>query len=251
MTDDPRGDDHTVPDHKVHGRRRGRRLRPGRAALLDDLLPALRIALPPEGERLDPAALFDPPRSRLWLGIGFGAGEHLAWQAAHNPEVGLLGSEVYINGVASLLRHVREEGLDNVRLHDDDARALIAALPDASVERVFLLFPDPWPKARHAPRRFVGPRNLAALARIMVDGGELRIASDDVTYQRWTLQQMPRCPDFVWQVAGPADWRERTDDWPPTRYEAKALRQGRRPIYLRYRRRPREEAGGGAEKPLK
>lgn len=231
MTDDPRGD-----DHKVHGRRRGRRLRPGRAALLDDLLPRLRIALPPKGERLDPAALFDPPRERLWLEIGFGAGEHLAWQAAHNPDVGLVGSEVFVNGVASLLRHIREEGLDNVRIHDDDARALIAALPDGCVERVFLLFPDPWPKARHAPRRFVGRHNLAELARVMADGGELRIASDDVTYQRWALRQMQLCPDFAWQVAGPADWRARTDDWPPTRYEQKALAAGRRPIYLRYRR---------------
>ncbi len=236
MTGDPHGD-----DHKVHGRRRGRRLRPGRAALLDDLLPDLRIALPPEGEKLDPAALFDPPRARLWLEIGFGAGEHLAWQAAHHPDVGIIGSEVFVNGVASLLRHVRDDGLANVRIHDDDARALVAALPDASVERVFLLFPDPWPKLRHAGRRFVGPRNLAALARIVADGGELRIASDDVTYQRWALQQMRLCPDFVWQVTGPTDWRERTDDWPPTRYEQKALAAGRTPIYLRYRRRLRSE----------
>lgn len=234
MTDSPRGD-----EHKVHGRRRGRRLRPGRAALLEELLPALRIALPPEGVRLDPAALFVPPRARLWLEIGFGAGEHLAWQAAHNPDVGVIGSEVFVNGVASLLRHVGEEGLGNVRIHDDDARALIAALPDASIERVFLLFPDPWPKLRHAPRRFVGPRNLAALSRVMADGGELRIASDDVTYQRWALRQMQLCPDFEWQVRGPADWRARTADWPPTRYEQKAHRQGRQCLYLRYRRVPR------------
>jgi tRNA (guanine-N7-)-methyltransferase len=237
MTGDPHGD-----EHKVHGRRRGRRLRPGRAALLETLLPDLRIDLPAEGGWLDPAALFDPPRGRLWLEIGFGAGEHLAWQAAHNPDVGLIGSEVFVNGVASLLRHMREEGLDNVRIHDDDARALIAALPDASVDRTFLLFPDPWPKARHAPRRFVGPRNLAELARVMADGAELRIASDDVTYQRWALRQMQACPVFAWQVSGPRDWRERTDDWPPTRYEQKAVAAGRRPIYLRYRRRPRAEA---------
>ncbi len=234
MTDGPRGD-----DHKVHGRRRGRRLRPGRAALLDGLLPKLRIALPPDGGKIDPARLFDPPKPRLWLEIGFGAGEHLAWQASHNPDVGLIGSEVFINGVASLLRHIQGDGLDTVRIHDDDARALIAALPDASIERVFLLFPDPWPKARHAPRRFVGPRNLAELARVMIDGGELRIASDDPTYQRWALRQMQLCADFAWQVTGPADWRERTADWPPTRYEQKAARQGRRSIYLRYRRVPR------------
>lgn len=226
------------PKRRVYGRRKGRPLRPGRQALLDDLLPRVRVPVR-EGARIDPARLFEPAPSRVWLEIGFGAGEHLARQAAANPEVGFLGSEFFLNGVASLLRHIAEDGLENIRVWDEDARDLIDALPDAAIERVFLLFPDPWPKARHEDRRFVSQPNLDALARILTDGGELRIASDHPVYQAWTLEQLGERPDFEEMRRHAGAWPDRPADWPETRYEAKAIRQGRQCLYLAYRRRPR------------
>ena len=227
------------PPFTVHGRRRGRRLRPGRQRLLETLLPRLAIDLPPPGGRLDPVRLFARPPSDVWLEIGFGAGEHLAWQAQRNPEVGFVGCEVFVNGVAGLLGQVARLGLDNVRVFPDDARGLIEALPDACLGRVFLLFPDPWPKARHGERRFIGRDNLGRLARVLKDGAELRVATDDPGTMRWTLEHALRHPDFRWPARRPADWRDRPPDWPPTRYEEKALAAGRRPIYLRFERRPR------------
>lgn len=227
---------------RLHGRRRGRRLRPGRQALLEELLPRLRIALPPPGQCLDPAGLFGSAPARLWLEIGFGGGEHLAEQAAAHPEIGFLGCEIFLNGVASLLAHLERRQLANVRILPDDARPLLDALPDRSIGRVFLLFPDPWPKARHAGRRFVSQQNLDRLARVMEDGAELRIASDDPGHVGWTLEQLLRRSDFRWTARCPADWRERPADWPPTRYEAKARAVGRRPVFLRFLRAPRTES---------
>ncbi|HEX6103369.1 MAG TPA: tRNA (guanine(46)-N(7))-methyltransferase TrmB [Alphaproteobacteria bacterium] len=221
---------------QLYGRRRGRRLRAGQQALLSELLPKLRIELPPPGGHLDPTALF-PDAREVWLEIGFGGGEHLAWQAARHPKIGFIGAEFFLNGVAGLLGHLARGGIGNVRIHPDDARPLLKALPDRSIGRAFLLFPDPWPKARHARRRFVGPENLAELARILKAGAELRIASDDPGYVAWALEHLTRSPDFQWLARGPLDWRVRPDDWPPTRYEEKASKAGRRPAYLRFRRR--------------
>ncbi len=222
---------------RVYGRRRGRRLRANREALLAELLPAL--AVPLDRGTLDPHGLFVPRRERVWLEIGFGAGEHLAWQAEHRPEIGFVGCEIYVNGVASLLRHVKERRLENIRIFPDDARALLDALPDACLDKVFLLHPDPWPKTRHAPRRFVNPANLDALARIMVDGAELRIATDHPPYKEWTLWQMSRRFDFEWLARRPPDWRDPGADWPVTRYGEKAQEEGISCLYLRYRRRAR------------
>ncbi len=223
---------------RVYGRRQGRKLRPGRVALLDSALPKFAIPVV-RGETLDPASLFVPRRAELWLEIGFGAGEHTAWQAGQNTDVGILAAEIFVNGVASLMRHIAERKLDNIRNHADDVRPLLAALPDACLDRVFVLHPDPWPKARHAERRFVNPANLDTLARLMADGAELRIASDHPVYQAWALEQMGRRRDFEWLARSIADWRDRPADWPQTRYEEKALSEGRRSLYLRYRRRPR------------
>ena len=153
--------------------------------------------------------------------------------------MGLLAAEIFVNGVASLLRHVAERNLENIRIHPEDARPLLAALPDACLDRVFLLHPDPWPKARHAERRFVGPGNLDALARVMAAGAELRIASDHPSYKVWALEQMRNRPDFEWLARRADDWRVRPKDWPETRYENKAKGEGRASLYLRYRRRPR------------
>src|SRR3546814_141491 len=140
------------PKRTHYGRRQGRKLRPGRVALLDTLLPTLAVPLPDDPGRLDWRALFPRPVERLWLEIGFGAGEHLSWQAAHRRDVGLIGCEPFVNGITTLLRDIKEQGLDNVRVHAEDAREVIDALPEASVDRCFVLFPDPWPKKRHHKR---------------------------------------------------------------------------------------------------
>ena len=185
---------------------------------------------------LDPALLFEPGPRAVWLEIGFGGGEHLATLAALHPDVGFLGVEPFINGVAKLLRAVETQSLANVRVLRDDARLLLKALPDASVERAFVLFPDPWPKLRHQKRRIVNPETVADLARVVRPGGELRLATDDPGYARWMLAVMLGERRFAWQAERAADWQERPGDWPGTRYEAKALAAGRRPTYLRFAR---------------
>ena len=217
----------------IYGRRKGHRLRPGRRRLLEELLPRLLISLPERG-RIDPAALFAEPRAELWLEIGFGGGEHLVAQAAARPEVGLIGCEPYVSGVARALSLIQERGLGNVRLFMDDARLLMTALPAACLTRIFVLFPDPWPKARHHKRRIVNPGTAAEFARLLRTGGELRLASDDMSYARAMLLALRARPELAWQARGPADWRCRPADWPPTRYEDKALAAGRASVYLRF-----------------
>jgi tRNA (guanine-N7-)-methyltransferase len=197
----------------------------------------LRIDLPEQGH-LDPQRLFPVPPAELWLEIGFGAGEHLAEQATAHPDIGFLGAEVFENGVVKLLAEVRRRDLANVRILVDDARLLLAALPDACLGRVFILFPDPWPKQRHHKRRMVSPAALDQLARTMKAGAELRLATDDADYLRAMLELVPAHPGFVWQARRPADWLRRPPDWPATRYEAKALAAGRIPHFLRFTRRP-------------
>lgn len=227
--------EHPAARFHFHGRRKGRKLRAGQQRLIDELLPRLAVELPESGE-LALAPLFSAARE-IWVEIGFGAGEHLAWQAERNPDVGILGSEVFHNGVARLLAHAAERGLENIRIYPEDARALLELLPSASISRAFLLFPDPWPKLRHAKRRFVGRSNLDRLARVMRPGAELRMATDDPGQLRWMLEQTLAHPAFEWLAAGPADWRTRPADWPATRYEEKALAEGLRAAYLRFRRR--------------
>lgn len=235
----PVGAGGSVPGRRnFHGRRQGRKLRAGRAALIETLLPRIAIALPGAGGAIDPASLFPRPARALWVEIGFGAGEHLAWQAAHHPDIGIIGCEPYINGMSTLLAAVAAESLDMIRLWADDARPLLDRLPDGAVGRAFLLFADPWPKLRHHGRRFIQDETVADLARLLEDGGELRIATDDAPLLDWSLSHVRRNPAFAWAAAGPADWRERPADWPPTRYEQKALHG--RPYYLRFERKPRD-----------
>ncbi len=223
-----------------YGRRQGRRLRPRLRALLDQTLPKIAFPLPQDGGKLDTTNLFDGPRAGFALEIGFGGGEHLAWQAERHPGIGFLGAEFFVNGVAGLLRRIEDRSLDNVRIYHGDARDLIDALPERSLDLAYILFPDPWPKARHHKRRIVQDQTLTRLAAVMKDGAELRLATDDMDYLRWMLERLLRSQDFEWLARGPRDWRERPEDWPPTRYEGKAVGQGRRPVYLRFRRRPRE-----------
>lgn len=226
----------------THGRRRGRPLRRGLKLLFETTLPRLKLVLPPAGERLDPTQMFEQPLDGLWLEIGFGAGEHLAWQAGCNPRIGLLGAEVFVNGVASLLREAQGADLDNLRIHLGDARDLLLALPDGAISRAFVLFPDPWPKQRHHKRRLLQGETLDQLARVLADGAELRVATDHLDYLDWILARLTTHWAFLWSARVPADWRSRPPDWPATRYEGKALEQGRRPVFLRFIRQPR--AGG-------
>jgi tRNA (guanine-N7-)-methyltransferase len=228
------------PRREFYGRRSGKTLRPNQKRLMAELLP--RVVLRdvdaeanPE-RRLLPVAALSPAGKPVWLEIGFGAGEHLAAQAAAHPEVDVIGAEAFVNGVASLLGHLEARGLGNVRVHFGDARDLLEVLPPASVARVFLLYPDPWPKPRHHRRRFVSPENLAALARVMAPGSELRIASDIPDYVAHALAALAEARAFEPLVAGPPDWLAPWPGWPGTRYEAKALREGRVPHYLTFRR---------------
>ena len=202
------------------------------------MLPRLAVALPVVPP-LDLGALFGGARPRYWLEIGFGGGEHLAWQAERHPDVGLIGCEPFVNGTATALAHVEAAGLANVRIWPEPAAPLLDALPAAAFERVFVLFPDPWPKLRHHKRRVVQRATLDRLARLMIDGGELRLATDDPDYRRWMLAELVGHGAFVWLARRPADWRARPPDWPPTRYERKAIAAGRTPVYLRFARRPR------------
>ncbi|MFW6076967.1 MAG: tRNA (guanosine(46)-N7)-methyltransferase TrmB [Hyphomicrobiales bacterium] len=173
----------------------------------------------------------------VWLEIGFGGGEHLAWQAAAHPTIGFIGCEAYVNGIAKLLSEVEERKLDNVRVHDGDARELVADLGDATIGRIFLLFPDPWPKRRHHKRRIVTADMLGAFHRILKPGGILRFASDSRDYVAWTLIHVRAHGGFEWLAWTPRDWRERPADWPQTRYEAKARAEGRKPAFLTFKRR--------------
>ena len=223
-------------ERTLYGRRRGKKLRAGQEALLGTLLPKLLITVPSEPQKLDLASLFGAARKEIWLEVGFGAGEHLVWQAEHHPDVGLIGAEPFINGVAKCLAHIERTGVGNVRLFTDDARLLMAALPDQSLSRAFILFPDPWPKTRHHKRRFVQRANLDTLARLMKPGAELRLATDDPSYLPWMVEHACTHPAFDWFAARPLDWRGRPDDWPPTRYEQKML-AGHKPAFLRFRRR--------------
>jgi tRNA (guanine-N7-)-methyltransferase len=229
----------------VFGRRRGHKLRPKRQALMRDLLPEIEIDLGQSGDIIDPASFFAAGTNQVWLEIGFGAGEHLAWQAARRPDVGFIGCEPYLNGVSALLSRIAAENLTNVRIFPDDARHLLARLATGRISRLALLFPDPWPKRRHHKRRIVHPEIIARFADIMADDGEFRFATDHGEFAAWTLGHMYAEARFYWSAESPRDWRQRPEDWPETRYEQKAREAGRTPIFLRYMRLPR--AAGGAE----
>ena len=203
--------------------------------MLDELLPGLKLDLgtaPPAPL----TSLFIPGVSEVWLEIGFGAGEHLVWQGQANPDIGIIGCEPFINGVARLLSEVDERELKNIRIWDDDARDVLDWLEDGSIDRVFVLYPDPWPKARHHKRRLISHAMLEILGRVMSHGAQLRIGSDIPDYVRATLEAVFATGHFEWLAEGPADWRSRPGDWPQTRYEKKAIREGRKGHSLIFRR---------------
>jgi tRNA (guanine-N7-)-methyltransferase len=219
------------PHLRSFGRLKSRPIKPRQAALMETLLPRLRV---PDGP-LDPAALM-PGAAEAWLEIGFGGGEHMATQAERHRDVLVLGAEPFQNGVASAVRHIEERGLTNVRVHDGDVRDLIARLPDASLARVFILFPDPWPKARHHKRRLVQAETVAELARVLRPGGRLRFASDWADYVDWALARITANPAFRWTAEAAADWRLPPADHVTTRYEEKRLGDCA-PVFLNFVRR--------------
>lgn len=205
-----------------------------------DWLPRISFTLPPPGQPLDPASLFAAPQREYWVEVGFGDGGHMFALAERNPEIGFIGVEPYEHGVAKLVSRIADRvsqgGADNIRILIDDARLLLKALPERSVQRGFVLFPDPWPKKRHQWRRIVNAETLADWARLMPPGGELRLATDVPDYQRWMLRHILAEPRFSWTAERRADWLQRPEDWPASKYEQKAIAAGRTPHYYRLRR---------------
>jgi len=241
---------------QLYGRRKGPKLSAHQSGLLETLLPQLALNIE---AGCDPRSYFDSVDD-VWLEVGFGGGEHLHWQAEHNPNIGLIGAEPFVNGVAKLLSRISlsptggegrgegvlksahpphpnplpQKGRGNIRVYMGDARDIIDALPDTSIGRVFILFPDPWPKTRHHKRRFIQMDMLDQLARVMKRGSELRFATDDAPYLEWALERLSAHPSFEWTAMRASDWQSRTEDWPQTRYEAKQLHGV--PSFVRFKR---------------
>ena len=221
-----------------YGRIKGKSLHAAQQRYLDEDLPKLRLGGVDWDENPDRASIDMKARfgtGPVWLEIGFGSGEHLVHQAQANPHVSFIGCEPYINGVATLLGKIRKAGVNNITVHPGDARDLFDVLPDDAIEKAFLLYPDPWAKARHHRRRFVTPEHLGPLHQVLRAGSTFRVATDIADYVRQTLEEVPKA-GFEWLAEGPEDWREAWDDWLSTRYEQKALREGRTPHYLTFRR---------------
>jgi tRNA (guanine-N7-)-methyltransferase len=231
------------PPSNLYGRHRGRKLRAHQADLMASLLPELRLDLSRRIE--DPCSLFGSlVPSKVRLEIGFGGGEHLIGEALDHPHIGFLGCEPFVNGIAKTLAAIAENNLTNIRLHPGDARELIAALPERSIERVELLYPDPWPKRRQRKRRFLSDETLQALARILPEGEQLRFATDIDDYSGWALAHVARSDAFAWQAETAQDWLQAWDGWSSTRYEARAIREARVPVYLTFVRRAGRRHGG-------
>jgi tRNA (guanine-N7-)-methyltransferase len=219
-----------VPPLRTYGRIKSRSLKPRQARLIDELLPRLAVPDAP----FDPRALA-PGAAEIWLEAGFGAGEHLIAQAQRRPDVLILGAEPFVNGLGACLAHLDDADVRNVRLQAGDVRPLMSRMPDASIARIYILFPDPWPKARHRKRRLVQPEFIAEAARLMAPGGRLRFATDWADYADWTLQRFAAAPPFRWTAERAADWRAPWPDHVTTRYEAKRLGDCD-PIWLEFER---------------
>ena len=218
----------------IWGRRQSRPLKENQRQALVDLWPEVSLELP-EQSMINLSDLFNAPPTDFWLEIGFGGGEHLAAQAALHTDIGFVGCEPFINGVASLVVHIQEQSLKNIRVVKDDARLLLARIPDQSVGRIFVLFPDPWPKQRHHKRRIIQDATVATFGRILKQDGLLLMATDDAPYAQWMQDIMAECHEFELVLNGRENVYERPKDWPITRYEQKGINQGRAPVYLVYK----------------
>ncbi len=229
MTNEPQDMNEPQDERGFFGRRKGKTLRDGQSALMSGTLPRLRL---PEGEIADLASLFPGPVRAVRLEIGFGGGEHLLHRMRESPEIGFIGVEPFINGMAKFLAVIEREGLTNIRLWDGDAALMLPRLPEGSLDAIDLLYPDPWPKRRQRKRRFVSDRTLGLLARVLRPSGRFRFASDIDDYVGWTLARLLRSPDFIWTDERAEDWRKPYPGWIRTRYEAKAVIAGRVPSYI-------------------
>ena len=217
------------------GRRKGKALRPNQERLIHESLDTLRLDLTASAPS-DLRTLFPVPMKTIRLESGFGGGEHLIHRAATKPDTGIIGVEPFVNSMAKLLARIEELGLENIRLHDDDAVQVLDWLPDGSIDHIDLLYPDPWPKKKHWKRRFVSDVNLERFHRVLKPGGLFCFASDIDTYVNWVLQHIDRHGGFEWTARNASDWLSEFTDWPGTRYEAKARREGRRSAYLTFRK---------------
>ena len=221
-----------------YGRRRTHRMRIGRKQAFERLIPELSIKQSLlEEELLNPIKLFNENIKSVWLEIGFGSGEHLFDHALSRPDVGFIGCEPYIDGIASLCQKIEKNNVKNVRIYIGDAQTILSRLEENVLERLFILFPDPWPKKRHHKRRIISPDTIPLIYKSMIRGGELRVASDEISYIRWILMHMNRSGKFNWRVKNCNDWKVRPSDWPQTRYEMKAISKGKKPIFLIYQAR--------------
>jgi tRNA (guanine-N7-)-methyltransferase len=234
--DDLAPDAHPRGQGAFFGRRKGKALRPGQVGLVAGALPDLRLDLDAPAPS-DLARLFPGSMREIFLEIGYGGGEHLTQRAGENRDVGFIGCEVYINGVARMLGQIGQHRLDNVRLWDEDAKPLLEWLPEASLDRAYLLYPDPWPKRRHRKRRFLSEDMLTKFARVLKPGAELRFATDIDDYAAFALARVARSAEFEWTAQCQDDWLTPWAGWRSTRYEVKALREGRRGAYITFRRR--------------
>ena len=215
---------------RLYGRSRGKPLRPRQERLLAESLPTLELV----PDALGRPGLFPFEPREVWVEIGFGSGEHLIDRAMINPDIGLVGCEPFLNGVAAALAGIERERLTNVRLWRGDGQTLVESAPGAFFSRVFILYPDPWPKRRHHKRRVISDEAVEALARVMRKGAELRFATDVDDYAGWTLRRFLASPHFRWAASRAEDWRAHWPEWRPTRYEAKAHRAGRGSVYLTF-----------------
>ncbi len=218
---------HTDPGRpRMYGRSSGKALRARQTELMETLYPKIAF---------DPVRSFDPsPFQDVWLELGFGGAEHLIWQAEHNPDTLIIGAEPFLNGVAKAVSGVDDNGLENLRLYMGDGREVMDALPDGSLSRMFVLFPDPWPKARHNKRRIITPEFVSDVYRLVKPGGIFRFGSDIIDYVDWTLTRVKAHGGFHFEPAAKENWLVRPDDWPQTRYEAKAIREGRTCHYFEF-----------------
>ncbi len=218
------------------GRRRTKGLRVTRASAMENVLPLVQIELPKGDKPVDPHSFFDAKVKEIWFEIGFGNGEHLLHQALNNPDIGMIGCEPFMNGVAALCVGIEEKKVKNIRVWPEDARLLMARLKPKSLDRLFLLHPDPWPKTRHHKRRFVQTETLDQIAQLLKPKAQFRMATDHPVLATWLLEKTYFHPAFRWTASSADDWRLPPEDWPETRYGQKGLKQGRPPVYLIFKR---------------
>jgi len=222
---------------KFYGRRKGKKLRPRQQEALEAVMPSAEISLPEGTAAIDPAGFFDFTPRETWLEIGFGGGEHLAYHAAENPDIGMIGCEPFLNGIASLCLQIHDRRLGNIRIWPEDARPFMARLAPAALDRCFIINSDPWPKKRHHKRRFIQKETLDELARLLKPGAELRMATDHPGLAAWLIEQTYFHDAFEWTAQTPADWRARPDDLPETKFQNKGLKAGRPTVFLSFRRK--------------